>query len=269
MFATSWPATVQPGKTSRAACSLVLPVFLVLYLAAMNVSGGSVIPCRTNQNTASTYSVFYGAFVGQRKAAVVQLTLFILLRHSLLVCFRATLGTTAASPLRRCCRRRLLFKVFAQLHPINRGFLATYRCSVLGSVALISVCSSAFPIVISAILAMLRILVQFIGQAIGSHVCKNFRLSISSCQNASLSRSGNRLPLFLWFGILVSTGWFKVPYRSGCHSIRCCGVSLSQASRTGEGSLSKPVTINRCKLLLTFRIVFMPGYLPPAAWRFG
>ncbi len=215
---------VYPGKNIPRSMFLSIAGISVLYLA-MNVSVSSVIPWNEAKNHEYVLSIFMERLSGS-KAAVV-LTLLILWVAFASV-FSATLGYSRIPYA--AAADGAFFKVFAQLHP-TRGF-PHISLLVLGSVAFIFSLLFRLSDVISAILAM-RILVQFIGQAIGLLMLRKKFPSQHFPYKMPLYPVPVIVAIVLWLGILVSTGWFKV--LTGLAVIASGAVVyLIKASRTGE-----------------------------------
>jgi fructoselysine transporter len=95
------------------------------------------------------------------------------------------------------------FKVFAKLHPT--GNFPYVSLLVLGGIAFVFSLLFKLSDVISAILAM-RILIQFISQAIGLLLLRKARSEQEFPYKMPLFPLPVYLAVFMWAGILISTG---------------------------------------------------------------
>lgn len=171
----------------------------VLYLA-MNVSVTSVISWREAKDSEFVISLFMQRLMGNTAAIVVTCLILWVAFASL---FSATLGYSRIPYA--AAADGSFFKVFAKLHP-TRQFP---HISLLFLGALGFVFSLLFKLsdVISAILAM-RILVQFIGQAIGLILLRTARKKETVFPwKMPLFPIPAIVAILLWAGILVSTGY--------------------------------------------------------------
>ncbi len=122
------------------------------------------------------------------------------------------------------------FKVFAKLHP-TRHF-PHISLLFLGGLGFVFSLLFRLSDVISAILAM-RILVQFIGQAVGLILLHQKRGKQSFPWKMPLYPVPVVLAIILWAGILVSTGWQMI--LSGMAVIAAgTMVYFIKANRNGE-----------------------------------
>lgn len=169
----------------------------VLYLA-MNISVTSVVPWQEAKDSQFVISVFMQRLAGNTAALTVT---YLVLWVAFASVFSATLGYSripyaAASD-------GAFFKVFAKLHP-KRNF-PYVSLLFLGGIAFIFSLLFKLSDVISAILAM-RILVQFIGQAIGLILLRRTRGKNAFPYKMPLFPIPVYLAVIMWAGILISTG---------------------------------------------------------------
>lgn len=169
----------------------------VLYLA-MNISVTSVVPWQEAKDSQFVISVFMQRLAGNTAALTVT---YLILWVAFASVFSATLGYSripyaAASD-------GAFFKVFAKLHP-KRNF-PHVSLLFLGGIAFIFSLLFKLSDVISAILAM-RILVQFIGQAIGLILLRRARGKNAFPYKMPLFPIPVYLAIIMWAGILISTG---------------------------------------------------------------
>jgi amino acid transporter len=101
------------------------------------------------------------------------------------------------------------FKVFAKLHPTKN--FPHISLLFLGAVAFVFSLLFKLKDVISAILAM-RILIQFIGQAIGLLLLRRNRPAEDFPYKMPWFPIPVYVAILMWIGILVSTGWNMVGY---------------------------------------------------------
>jgi amino acid transporter len=99
------------------------------------------------------------------------------------------------------------FKVFAKLHP--KGNFPYVSLLFIGSIAFVFSLLFKLSDVINAILAM-RILVQFIAQAVGLILLKKMRSETDFPYKMPFFPLPVYLAILMWFGILVATGWQMV-----------------------------------------------------------
>jgi len=188
---------INPTKNIPRSMFLSIGGIAVLYLM-MNVSVVSVVPWHEAKDSEFVVSVFMQQLAGNTAANVV--TCFILWVAFASV-FSATLGYSRIPYA--AAADGAFFSVFAKLHPTKN--FPHISLLFLGGVAFIFSLLFKLSDVISAILAM-RILIQFIGQAIGL---------ISLRKQRSSDEFPYKMPFFpwpiyiaiaMWLGILLSTG---------------------------------------------------------------
>lgn len=196
----------------------------VLYLA-MNISVTSVIPWNEAKDSEFVISVFMQRLAGDTSAIVVTCLVLWVAFASL---FSATLGYSRIPYA--AAADGSFFKVFAKLHP-TRHF-PHISLLFLGGLGFVFSLLFRLSDVISAILAM-RILVQFIGQAVGLILLHQKRGKQSFPWKMPLYPVPVVLAIILWAGILVSTGWQMI--LSGMAVIAAgTMVYFIKANRNGE-----------------------------------
>jgi amino acid transporter len=187
---------VQPEKNIPKSIFISVAGIAVLYLA-MNISVVSVIPWQEARGSEFIVSTFierlYGSAAAQAATVMVLWVAFASLFAVMLGYSRIPYAAASAGNF---------FPSFAKLHPEKK--FPSFSLLVLGSLAFLFSLLFKLSQVISAILAM-RILVQFIGQAIGL-------MLLHKKKKAALPF---RMPLYplpvlviivTWFGIFISTG---------------------------------------------------------------
>lgn len=191
---------IHPTKNIPRSMFLSISGVTLLYLM-MNVSVVSVIPWQEAKESPFVISLFMERLAGPAAAKAVTACILVIAFASV---FSASLGYSRVPYA--AARDGAFLKMFAKVHP--RDQYPYVSILFLGSIAFVFSLFMKLSEVISAILAM-RILVQFIGQALGLLV---------------LHRSGRvdlpyRMPLYpwpvllaiaMWGGILISTGWTMV-----------------------------------------------------------
>ena len=179
--------------------SMFLSIFGIglLYLA-MNVSITSVIPWQEAKDSQFVISVFMQRLAGDKAATVVTCLILWVAFASV---FSATLGYSRIPYA--AAADGAFFNVFARLHP-TRHF-PHIALLVLGGLAFLFSLLFKLSDVISAILAM-RILVQFIGQAIGLLLLRKARGADAFPYKMPLFPLPVYIAIILWTGILLATG---------------------------------------------------------------
>jgi amino acid transporter len=179
--------------------SMFLSIFgiAVLYLA-MNVSVASVIPWQEAKDSEFVISVFMQRLAGDTAATVVT---YLILWVAFASVFSATLGYSRIPYA--AAVDGAFFKVFAKLHPTRQ--FPHISLLFLGGVAFVFSLLFRLSDVISAILAM-RILVQFIGQAVGLLILRKTRPKETFPYKMPLFPLPIYIAILLWIGILFATG---------------------------------------------------------------
>jgi len=169
----------------------------ILYLL-MNISVASVIPWQEIHKDDFIISIFMEKLMGNTAATVI--TVFILWVAFASV-FSATLGYSRIPYA--AAVDGAFFKVFARLHP-TKGF-PHISLLILGSIAFVFSMLFKLSEVISAILAM-RILIQFISQAIGLMLLRSRRKEISFPYKMPLYPLPAIIAIIMWAALFVATG---------------------------------------------------------------
>jgi amino acid transporter len=170
----------------------------VLYLM-MNISVASVLPLEQIQKSKFVVSEFVAVLFGSTAANIATLLILWVAFASV---FSATLGYSripfaAASD-------GAFFKVFAKLHPTKH--FPYISLLVLGSVAFVFSLLFKLHEIISAILAM-RILIQFIGQAIGLILLVKRKGKAHFAWKMPLYPIPVILAIIIWGLVFISTGF--------------------------------------------------------------
>jgi fructoselysine transporter len=169
----------------------------VLYLA-MNVSVASVVPWHEAKDSEFVVSVFVQRLMGSTAANVATCLILWVAFASV---FSATLGYSRI-PYAAAVDGSF-FRVFGKLHPTKN--FPHVSLLFLGSVAFVFSLLFRLGDVITAILAM-RILVQFIGQAVGLLVLRASRSKTEFPYKMPLFPLPVVLAIAMWLFIFVSTG---------------------------------------------------------------
>ncbi|MEO8962562.1 MAG: amino acid permease [Ginsengibacter sp.] len=169
----------------------------ILYLL-MNVSVVSVIPWQQAKESDFVISEFMEKLLGHAAADIVTCLILLVAFSSV---FSATLGYSRIPYA--AAKDGEFFKIFARLHPTkNFPYVSVL---FLGSVAFIFSLFLRLSQVISAILAM-RILIQFIGQAIGLLILRSKKNKEQFPYKMPLFPLPVILAIAMWIFILISTG---------------------------------------------------------------
>lgn len=187
----------NPSKNIPRSMFISITGIALLYLS-MNISVASVLPFQTIVESKYVVSAYIQALYGANAGAIVTVLILLVAFASL---FAATLGYSRIPYA--AAKDKSFFSFFAEVHPKlhfpHRSLL------VLGGIAFVFSLLFRLKEVIDAILAM-RILIQFIGQAIGLMLL--------------VKRNGKsffpwKMPLYplplliaitIWVGIFISTG---------------------------------------------------------------
>ncbi|HEY5463927.1 MAG TPA: amino acid permease [Hanamia sp.] len=169
----------------------------ILYLL-MNVSVVSVIPWQQAKDSEFVISEFMEALLGHNAAIIITCLILWVAFASV---FSATLGYSRIPYA--AAEDGEFFKIFAKLHPTKN--FPYVSLLFLGSVAFIFSMFLKLSEVISAILAM-RIMVQFIGQAVGLLILRSKRNSDEFPYKMPLFPLPVILAIAMWLFILISTG---------------------------------------------------------------
>jgi len=167
-----------------------------LYLL-MNVSVVSVIPWHAAKDSKFVISEFMQQLAGNTAANIVTCLILLVAFSSV---FSATLGYSRIPYA--AAVDGAFFKVFAKLHP--KGNFPHVSLLVLGAIAFVFSMLFKLTDVIKAILAM-RILIQFISQAVGLLLLRKKRNESMFPYKMPLFPLPVYLAILIWIGILIST----------------------------------------------------------------
>ncbi|RZJ90350.1 MAG: amino acid permease [Chryseobacterium sp.] len=191
---------INPAKNIPKSMFLSIIGITMLYLA-MNISVVSVIPWQQAKDSKFVISAFMQILAGPTAAKVVTCLVLVVAFASV---FSATLGYSRI-PYAAAVDGSF-FKIFSRLHP--KGNFPYISLLFIGAIAFVFSLLFKLSDVINAILAM-RILVQFIAQAIGLLLLRKLRK-----QEFPFKMPFFPLPVYIailmWFGILLSTGYVMV-----------------------------------------------------------
>ncbi len=194
---------INPSKNIPRSMFLSIAGITALYLL-MNVSVTSVIPWNVAKDSKYVLSIFMKELLGNTAANILTMLILWVAFASV---FSATLGYSRIPYA--AAADGAFFKVFAKLHPTKH--FPYISLLFLGGVAFIFSLLFRLGEVISAILAM-RILVQFIGQAIGLILLRKSRPRQDFPYKMPLFPLPVILAIGIWLFILWSTGWQMVSY---------------------------------------------------------
>lgn len=187
----------NPSKNIPRSMFISIAAIAVLYLL-MNVSVVSVIPWQQAKDSEFVISEFMEILSGHTSAMVVT---FLILWVAFASVFSATLGYSRI-PYAAAADGEF-FKVFAKLHPTKQ--FPYVSLLYLGCVAFIFSMLFKLSVVISAILAM-RIMIQFIGQAVGLLILRSKKNGVVFPFKMPLFPLPVFLAIGMWIFILISTG---------------------------------------------------------------
>lgn len=191
---------INPSRNIPRSMFLSIAGIALLYLL-MNISVASVIPWQVAKDSEFVISLFMQQLAGPKAATII--TCLILL-VSFASVFSATLGYSRIPYA--AAADGAFFKVFARLHPT--GHFPYVSLLVLGAIAFVFSLLFKLSDVISAILSM-RILIQFIGQAIGLYLLRKQK-QITFPYKMPFFPLPIVLAIMMWIGILISTGFKMV-----------------------------------------------------------
>ncbi len=188
---------INPQKNIPRSMFLSIAGISVLYLA-MNISVTSVIPWYEAQNSEFIISTFIEKLYGKTAAIVATgMVLWVAIASLFAVVLGYSRVPYAAAV------DGLFFKPFAKLHPTkNFPYISLLA---LGSTAFIFSLLFKLSEVITAILAM-RILIQFIGQAIGVVMLRRKNGTINLGYKMPLYPLPVILAITMWLFVFLSTG---------------------------------------------------------------
>ena len=192
---------INPTRNIPRSMFLSIAGISVLYML-MNVSVVSVIPWQHAKDSKFVISEFMQLLAGDTAAKIVTCLVLLVAFSSV---FSATLGYSRIPYA--AAVDGAFFKVFAKLHPT--GNFPYVSLLFLGAIAFVFSLLFKLGDVISAILAM-RILVQFIAQAVGLLLLRKARKTTQFPYKMPLFPLPVYLAIVIWFGILISTGLHMV-----------------------------------------------------------
>ncbi len=189
----------EPEKNIPKSIFISIIGIAILYLA-MQLSVLGVVPWREAMKSEFIVSSFVQKIYGSR-AAVVATILILWIAFSSL--FSATLGYSRIPYA--AAVDGTFFKIFAKTHP-KKNF-PHVSLLVLGAIAFVFSLLFRLKEVISAILAM-RIIVQFIGQAVGIILLRKNKPKEFFPFKMWLYPLPALIAILMWIGLFVSTGTF-------------------------------------------------------------
>ncbi|MDP9080837.1 MAG: amino acid permease [Bacteroidota bacterium] len=188
---------VNPSKNIPRSMFMSIIGIAILYLC-MNVSVVSVIPWQQAKESKFVISLFMQQLAGPVAAKIVTGLILVVAFASV---FSATLGYSRVPYA--AAADGAFFKIFARLHP--KGNFPYVSLLFLGGIAFVFSLLFKLSEVISAILAM-RILVQFIAQAIGLLLLRKARAKVDFPYKMPFFPWPVYIAIVLWGCILVATG---------------------------------------------------------------
>lgn len=192
---------INPTRNIPRSMFLSIAGIAVLYML-MNVSVVSVIPWQQAMGSKFVVSEFMQLLMGTTAAKVVTCLILLVAFSSV---FSATLGYSRIPYA--AAADGAFFKVFGRLHPTKN--FPYVSLLVLGGIAFLFSLQLKLVDVIHAILAM-RILTQFIAQAVGLLLLRKARKTGQFPYKMPLFPLPVYLAILIWLGILVSTGLHMV-----------------------------------------------------------
>lgn len=194
---------INPSKNIPHSMFLSIAGISVLYLL-MNVSVVSVIPWQQAKESEFVLSIYMRELAGSAAAKIITCLILWVAFASV---FSATLGYSRIPYA--AAADGAFFKVFAKLHPSKH--FPYVSLLFLGGVAFVFSLLFRLGEVISAILAM-RILIQFIGQAIGLLLLRKTRNKKDFPYKMPFFPVPVYLAIAIWLFILYSTGITMAAY---------------------------------------------------------
>lgn len=188
---------ISPSKNIPRSMFMSIIGIAILYLC-MNISVVSVIPWQKAKESQFVISLFMQQLAGPVAAKVVTGLVLLVAFASV---FSATLGYSRIPYA--AARDGAFFSIFARLH--RRGNFPYVSLLFLGGIAFVFSLLFKLSEVISAILAM-RILVQFIAQAIGLLILRKARANMDFPYKMPFFPWPVYIAIILWACILIATG---------------------------------------------------------------
>ncbi len=189
----------EPDKNIPKSIFISIIGIAILYLA-MQLSVLGVVPWREAMKSQFIVSTFVQKIYGS-DAAIIATVLILWIAFSSL--FSATLGYSRIPYA--AATDGTFFKIFAKTHP-KKNF-PHVSLLVLGAIAFVFSLLFRLKEVISAILAM-RILVQFIGQAVGIMILRKTKPANFFPFKMWLYPLPALIAILMWIGIFFSTGMY-------------------------------------------------------------
>ncbi|GEO08125.1 APC family permease [Segetibacter aerophilus] len=193
----------DPSKNIPRSMFLSIGGIAILYLL-MNISVVSVIPWQQAKGSEFVLSLFMKELAGSTAAKIITCLILWVAFASV---FSATLGYSRIPYA--AAADGAFFKVFARVHPTKH--FPYVSLLVLGSIAFVFSLLFRLSEVISAILAM-RILIQFIGQAIGLLLLRKARVKTDFPYKMPLFPIPVYIAIAIWLFILYKTGLEMASY---------------------------------------------------------
>jgi amino acid transporter len=188
---------INPGRNIPRSMFYSIAGITVLYLC-MNISVVSVIPWQEAKDSGFALSIFMQRLAGPAAANVLTCLILWVAFASV---FSATLGYSRIPYA--AAADGAFFKVFARLHPTKH--FPYVSVLFLGGLAFVFSLLFRLSDVISAILAM-RIIIQFISQAIGLLLLRRARRSTDFPFKMPFFPWPVYIAIALWIAILLATG---------------------------------------------------------------
>ncbi len=193
----------NPGKNIPRSIFISVIGITILYIV-MNISVVSVIPWQDAQNSSFIVSTFIEKIYGHTSALIATGLVLVVAFSSL---FAVLLGYSRIPYA--AAADGAFFKIFAKLHP--KKHFPYVSLLFLGSLAFVFSMLFKLSTVISAILAM-RILVQFIGQAVGVILLRKRKGTKKLPYKMMLYPLPVIVAIIIWLFIFLSTGIEMIKY---------------------------------------------------------
>ncbi len=189
----------EPGKNIPRSIFISIGGIAVLYLL-MNISVLGVVPWKEAAKSEFIMSTFMEKIYGEGAANIVTVLVLWIAFSSL---FAVLLGYSRVPYA--AARDGLFFKAFGKVHPTKH--FPHVSLLILGGLGLIFSMLFKLRDVISAILAM-RIIVQFIGQAVGIIIIHKNKPKEFFPYKMLLYPVPAIIAIFVWIGLFFSTGFY-------------------------------------------------------------
>jgi len=189
---------INPQRNIPRSMFISIAGIAVLYLL-MNISVASVLPIEAIKKSNFVVSEFIHVLAGQEAGTIITVLILWVAFASI---FSATLGYSRIPYA--AAKDGAFFRVFAKLHP-TKAFPYVSLLTLGGIAFVFSMRFTSVASVVKAILAM-RILVQFIGQAIGLLLLHKAKRHQHFPWRMPLFPVPVILAVLIWVGIFLSTG---------------------------------------------------------------